>query len=73
MVYASVPERVKKMEQNILLKADMNLIVNQEGLDAYRKQIPDFDSKVKYKLLSNGIDLDSYKKEYPLNYIHAHF
>lgn len=66
MVYASVPERVKKMEQNILLKADMNLIVNQEGLDAYRKQIPDFDSKVKYKLLSNGIDLDSYKKEYPV-------
>lgn len=66
MVYASVPERVKKMEQNILLKADINLIVNQEGLDAYRTQIPEFDSKVKFKLLSNGIDLDSYKKEYPV-------
>lgn len=64
MVYASVPERVKKMEQNILYKADLSLIVNQEGVEAYKKSIPDFEEKVHYKLLSNGIDINSYKKSY---------
>lgn len=64
MVYASIPERVKKMEQNILYKADLSLIVNQEGVEAYRKCIPDFDSKVKYEILSNGIDINSYEKTY---------
>ena len=64
MVYASVPERVKKLERNILYKADLSIIVNQEGLEAYRKSIPEFDSKVKYTILSNGIDIDSYTKKY---------
>lgn len=64
MVYASVPERVKKMEQNILYKADLSLIVNQEGVDSYKKSIPDFDEKVHYQLLSNGIDIKSYEKSY---------
>lgn len=40
------------MEANILYKADLNLIVNQEGIEAYKKSIPDFESKVKYELLS---------------------
>lgn len=66
MVYASIPDRVKKMEQNILYKADLNLIVNQEGIDAYKKSILDFDTKVKYELLSNGIDIKSYEKDYPI-------
>ena len=65
MVYASIPERVKKLEQNILYKSDLSLIVNSEGLDAYRKSVPDFDSKVRYQLLSNGIDIDSYTRTYP--------
>ena len=65
MVYASIPDRVKKMEANILYKADLNLIVNQEGIEAYKKSIPDFESKVKYELLSNGIDIKSYEKKYP--------
>ena len=64
MVYASIPKRVKKMEQNILYKADLSLIVNNEGLDAYRKFIPDFNTKVNYTVLSNGIDIDSYTKSY---------
>ena len=66
MVYASVPERVKRMERDILYKADLSLIVNQEGIEAYRKSVPDFDSKVKYLVLANGIDLVSYTKEYPI-------
>lgn len=66
MVYASIPERVKKMEQNILYKADLSLIVNDEGLQAYRKFVPDFDKNVKYEVLSNGIDIKSYEKQYPV-------
>lgn len=64
MVYASVPERVKNLEKNILYKADLSIIVNQEGIDAYKKNIPDFDEKVKYCLLSNGVDLTSYTLKY---------
>lgn len=66
MVYASVPERVKALERHMLYTAHLCLIVNQEGVEAYRKSIPDFDQKVTYKVLSNGIDLDSYKKNYPV-------
>lgn len=64
MVYAGVPERVKEMERNILYKADLTLVVNNEGVEAYKKSVLDFDSKVKYQVLSNGIDIDSYTKEY---------
>ena len=66
LVYASVPERVRALERHILYTADLSLIVNQEGVEAYRASVPDFDQKVAYKVLSNGIDLDSYKKEYPV-------
>ena len=64
MVYASVPQRVKNLEQNILYKADLSVIVNDVGLEAYRKSIQDFDSKVNYAVLSNGIDINSYTKSY---------
>lgn len=65
MVYASIPDRVKKLEQNILYKCDLALLVNKEGLEAYKKSVPDFKDKVKYQILSNGIDIDSYTKTYP--------
>ena len=65
MVYESVPERVKKLEQHMLYTADKVLIVNNEGLDLYRSCIPNFDTKVKYNILSNGIDIESYTKQYP--------
>lgn len=64
MVYASIPERVKKLEQHMLYSADLNILVNNEGLEAYRKSVPDFESRVKYTVLSNGIDINSYKKSY---------
>ncbi|WP_149554207.1 GumK N-terminal domain-containing glycosyltransferase [Treponema pectinovorum] len=66
MVYASVPQRVKNLEKNILYKADLSLIVNQEGIDSYKKNIEDFESKVRYEILSNGIDIASYTKKYPV-------
>lgn len=64
MVYGSVPERVKKLEQQMLYNADLNLIVNEEGLKTYRENIPDFEDKVKYQVLSNGVDISSYEKTY---------
>lgn len=66
LVYASVPERVRALERHILYTADLSLIVNQEGVEAYRASVPDFDQKVRYQVLSNGIDLASYKKSYPV-------
>ena len=65
MVYASVPERIKLFERTILYRADKSLIVNKEAIAAYKKSIPDFDEKVKYEILSNGIDLESYTRSYP--------
>ncbi len=64
MVYASIPERVKKLEQHMLYSADLNILVNNEGLEAYRKTIPDFERRVNYTVLSNGIDINSYTKSY---------
>lgn len=64
MVFAEVPKRVKKLEEKILKTADMNFIVNEEGLEAYKRNIPNFDSSVKHQLLSNGIDIESYLKKY---------
>lgn len=64
MVYASVPDRVKKIEEKMLKNCDLALIVNNEGLETYRKNISDFDSTVKYEVLSNGVDISSYEKTY---------
>ena len=64
MVYASIPDRVKKLEQHMLYSADLNILVNNEGLEAYKKSFSDFDNHVNYTVLSNGIDIDSYTKSY---------
>lgn len=66
LVFATVPTRLKKLESHILKTAAMTFIVNEEGLAAYKKNIPDFDSTVKYQILSNGVDIDSYLKKYPV-------
>ena len=36
MVYSSIPKRVKKLEQHMLYTSDLSIIVNQEGVEAYR-------------------------------------
>ncbi len=64
LVYASVPERTRALERNMLLKADKVLLVNTEGLEAYRQIIPDFDQQVKYSILPNGVDLAPYMRRY---------
>ena len=64
LVYASVPARTKALEKNMLLKADRVLLVNEEGLEAYRRLIPDFDQKVSCTILPNGVDLAPYMRRY---------
>lgn len=66
MVYGSVPERTKLLERNMLFKADKAVLVNNEGLEAYRREIPDFDARVKFCVLTNGVDLTPYMKRYPV-------
>lgn len=60
-----VSERVKRLEEHIMLKSDCVFIVNQAGLDLYRSKIQDFDKRVKSVLLPNGVDTEEFKKKYP--------
>ncbi|MBE6353836.1 glycosyltransferase [Treponema sp.] len=64
MMFDGALERYVKNEKNIMKKADLNIIVNQEGLDLYSRKIPDFETSIKYVLLSNGVDIESYEKTY---------
>lgn len=66
LVYDSVPERVKKLERAMLVKSDKVLIVNDKGLESYRRAVPGFDSQVSYGILSNGIDIEPYTVKYPV-------
>ena len=65
LMYDGALSRYVKNETHMLKAADLNIIVNQEGLDLYRRKISDFDSSVRYTLLSNGVDIESYEKSYP--------
>lgn len=56
--------RYYKNEKSMILNADLNIIVNQEGLNLYKRKILDFEKTVKYTLLSNGVDIESYQKKY---------
>lgn len=54
-----------KAETHILQNADLVLIVNKESLNLYKSRIPDFEDKVKYKILSNGVDVEQFELTYP--------
>lgn len=66
LMYDGALSRYVKNETHMMKKADLNIIVNQEGLDLYKRKIPDFDRTIKYTLLSNGVDIESYEKKYPV-------
>ena len=65
LMYDGALSRYVKNETLMMKKADMNIIVNQEGLDLYKRKIHDFDNSIKYTILSNGVDIESYEKTYP--------
>ena len=52
------------LEKHFLLNCDKALIVNKLGVELYRKHIPDFDKKVNYEIISNGVDSAAYKLKY---------
>lgn len=66
LMYDGALTRYVKNETKIMKKADLNLIVNKEGLELYRRKIQDFETSVNYKLLSNGVDIESYEQTYPV-------
>lgn len=53
-------------EFHVLKECDMSFIVNQEGLDLYRAKYPNFDNRVKYQILSNGVDVEKFGLKYPI-------
>ena len=53
-----------ELEKHFLLNCDKALIVNKQGVELYRKNIPDFDNKVNYEIISNGVDSKAYKLKY---------
>ena len=63
MLPTAAPDAVE-MEKRYLLCCDKVLIVNRQGVYLYRKNIPDFDQKVNYEIISNGVDSDAYKLKY---------
>lgn len=66
LMYDGALSRYVKNETHMMRAADLNIIVNQEGLDLYRRKIADFDQTIKWQLLSNGVDIESYQKSYPV-------
>lgn len=52
------------VETNILTKSDKVLIVNESGLNLYRNKVYDFDNRVNYELLSNGVDVEKFALKY---------
>lgn len=66
LVFDSVSQRLKEAEKKILKTANLSLIINDEGLAAYRAEISNFDHSVKYAMLSNGVDIESYRQKYPV-------
>lgn len=57
-------EYLKILEKNIILKSDKTICVNEESVTAYKSAIPDFEKKVSFCIIPNGVDLDAYKKKY---------
>ena len=64
MMFDGALPRYVENETRMVLGANLNILVNNDGLELYRRKIPDFDSKAKYVMLSNGVDIDSYTKTY---------
>lgn len=65
MMYDGALQRYVTNETKMVLGADLNILVNNDGLELYKRRISDFD-KAKYVILSNGVDIESYEKSYPV-------
>lgn len=52
-------------EHQMLLKADLILLVNEESREVYKKAFPKYDDS-KAIVISNGVELSDYRKTYPV-------
>ena len=64
LMYDGALSRYVKNESHLMKTVDFNIIVNNEGLDLYRRKIENFENTIKYTVLSNGVDIESYEKIY---------
>lgn len=58
---ANAKSQLAKKEVELLPKFDKVILVNKEGMELYKNYIPNFDDAVKYKIISNGVDVNDYK------------
>lgn len=65
LMYDGALSRYERNERHIMEEADLSIVVNEEGLALYRRKIPGFDARIPHVLLSNGVDIEPYTKEYP--------
>jgi hypothetical protein len=59
-------KRLIKYEINLLKKADKVFLVNQNGLEHYKKYIGNFEKEVNYTILPNGADISLFKQKYQI-------
>lgn len=64
MMVDGCSEQLIEDETHILKNVDMTFIVNQEGLDLYRRKVSGFDQEVRYIMLPNGVSTEQYTKQY---------
>ena len=65
LMYDGAKKRYIKNEAKILKRADLTLLVNDGSVNIYKKHIPDFESSVNYKVLTNGVDIEPFERNYP--------
>lgn len=57
--------RYIKNEERILRRSDLSLLVNDGSINIYKKHIPDFETSINYKVLTNGVDIEPFEQKYP--------
>ena len=64
MMYDGSLPRFAKMERHIMEEADLSLFVHPEYEQFYSSRIPEFYKKVKFDVISNGVDIEPFEQKY---------
>lgn len=64
VMISTASQEAVNQEKHLLLNCDIALIVNKQGVNLYRRNIPNFDEIVRYEIISNGVDSSAYKLHY---------
>lgn len=63
-IVAAQKSELAEEEKYVLYSSEKVYIVNNEGVELYRRNIPDFDTLVDFELLPNGVDTEKFKLSY---------